>query len=78
MVFGFGKKKAVAPEIREEQFMSVPVAMDDDEIITVMAAAVAYLTQGGGVLTTIRRVAAPGVPSWSLAGRQDTMNLRQI
>jgi len=78
MVFGFGKKKAVTPEIYEEQSLPMAMADDDDEVITVIAAAVAYLTQGRGVLTTIRRVAAPGVPSWSLAGRQDTMNLRQI
>lgn len=81
MVFGFGKKKAteVAPEGREEQVRAVSLATDDEEeIIAVIAAAVAYYTQGGGVVTTIRRVTAPSAPIWSLVGRQEIMNLRQI
>jgi sodium pump decarboxylase gamma subunit len=53
------------------------IAEDDDEIMAVIAAAVACLTQGKLRIKTIRRVKEENVPVWSAAGRQETMCLRQ-
>lgn len=50
---------------------------DEDEIAAVIAAAVAYLTQGTAVITAIKRIQGTTGTAWSQAGRQETMSLRQ-
>lgn len=51
---------------------------DDSEVIAVIAAAAACMTQGTMRITTIRRIREEYVSTWSAAGRQETMNLRQL
>ena len=50
---------------------------DDDDVIAVIAAAVACMTQGASVVTAIRRVQGVSGPIWSQIGRQETMSVRQ-
>ncbi|MGI6144242.1 MAG: OadG family protein [Clostridia bacterium] len=60
--------------ISQEQQMNVA---DDAEIVAVIAAAVACLTQGKMKIKTIKRVKEEKFSAWSIAGRQETMYLRQ-
>jgi len=74
-------KKNTLPEKKVAVEAAAPVIIEaednDDEIAAVIAAAVAYLTQGTSVVTAIRRVHGVSGPTWSLAGRQETMSARQ-
>jgi len=73
---GLPEKKA---EVAVQAAAPVQAAAEDndEEIAAVIAAAVAYLTQGASVITAIRRVNGTSGAAWGLAGRQETMSLRQ-
>lgn len=65
--------------VQEKTVQSVTDSAEDDcEIVAVIAAAVACMTKGTMRITTIRRIREEYVPAWSAAGRQETMNLRQL
>lgn len=73
-----------APKKPEAAVQQAPVSAaaaapeDESDVLAVIAAAIACLTQGTMAVKTITRITAAGVPAWSSAGRQETMNLRQI
>jgi sodium pump decarboxylase gamma subunit len=52
-------------------------AAGDEDIIAVIAAAVACLTEGKMKIKTIKRIKEEKASAWSIAGRQETMYLRQ-
>lgn len=54
------------------------IAVDDEEVIAVISATVAYLTQGSAAIKTIRRLPGVAAPAWSAAGRMEVMNCRQL
>lgn len=58
----------------QEEILNI---QDDSEIIAVIAAAIAYLSQGKMKIKAIKRVKGEHTPTWSYAGRQETMYLRQ-
>jgi sodium pump decarboxylase gamma subunit len=62
----------------EQQPIAAVKKEDDSDVMAVIAATVAFLTQGRMSIKTITRVPGGYAPSWSLAGRQETMNLRQF
>jgi len=62
----------------EQQPAAVAAPEDDSDVLAVIAATVAFLTQGSMKIKTITRMPGGYAPSWSLAGRQETMNLRQL
>lgn len=51
---------------------------NEDEIAAVIAAAVACLSRGTLRITAITPLSGQNAPAWSMAGRQETMNLRQL
>ncbi len=53
---------------------NLDISDDNEEIVAVIMAVVAGLTNGRVVVTTIRRAGEQAVPLWSLAGRQTLMN----
>lgn len=65
---------------KQEETMqaAAEVAVDDEEVIAVISAAVAYLTQGSASIKTIRRLPGVAAPAWSAAGRMEVMNCRQL
>lgn len=63
---------------QEETMQNDAEAVDDEEIIAVISAAVAYLTQGSASIKTIKRLPGTAAPAWSAAGRMDIMNSRQL
>ena len=78
------RKKPALPEKKAEiavQAAAIPAQIaaedNDDEIAAVIAAAVAYLTEGASVITAIRRVNGTSGSAWGQAGRQETMSARQ-
>ncbi|MFZ5754689.1 MAG: OadG family protein [Bacillota bacterium] len=73
------KKKSEAESVTKGADPAATVKKEDDsDVIAVIAATVAFLTQGRMSIKTITRVPGGHAPSWSLAGRQETMNLRQF
>lgn len=66
----------VAKDNAQEQKIT-PAAEDNDEILAVISAAIACITQGSGRIVTISRMRDEYVPGWTAAGRQETMRLRQ-
>jgi hypothetical protein len=63
----------------EAASLDIPMPEEiDDEVIAVIAAAVSCITNGTMRIKTITRIKENSVPAWSFAGRQETMNLRQI
>ncbi len=78
---GNAVKKTPEPQAPVTKAAEPAVAVkkeDDSDVIAVIAATVAFLTQGRMSIKTITRVPGGYAPSWSLAGRQETMNLRQF
>lgn len=51
---------------------------EDDNVAAVIAAIVAYMSQGTMSVKTIVRLPGSAGSAWSMAGRQETMNLRQM
>ena len=51
---------------------------NEDEILAIISAAIASLTEDRMVVKTISRLSGYQAPAWSYAGRVETMNLRQI
>ncbi|QNB45970.1 hypothetical protein BR63_06365 [Thermanaerosceptrum fracticalcis] len=70
--------KVAAPVTKGADPAAAVKKEDDSDVIAVIAATVAFLTQGRMSIKTITRVPGGHAPSWSLAGRQETMNLRQF
>jgi sodium pump decarboxylase gamma subunit len=76
--------QVAAPKKPEAAVQQAPVSAaaaapeDESDVLAAIAAAIAYLSQGTMAVKTITRITAAGVPAWSSAGRQETMNLRQI
>ncbi|HHZ16172.1 MAG TPA: OadG family protein [Peptococcaceae bacterium] len=72
----------VAMSVPDDQAPVSPVKVeeqeDENELIAVICAAVAWMLQGQGQIVTIRRVKEETTPGWALSGRQETMRLRQI
>ena len=52
-------------------------AQDDGEIAAVIAAAIACMTQSTTVIKAIKRIQNVNGSTWSQAGRQETMSVRQ-
>lgn len=77
-----GVKKTPEPAPVKTQVEQQPAAVaakeDDSDVLAVLAATIAFLTQGSMRIKTITRISGGHTPSWSLAGRQETMNLRQL
>jgi len=79
-----GKKNPVTVKTEQPQVVqaapapTVAAAQDDDDVAAVIAAAVAAFSKGTMVIKAITRMPGVQAPSWSMAGRQDTMSLRQI
>ena len=65
----------VVKEPVSQQEQLVPV--DDSEIIAVITAVIASLTQSKTRIKTIKRTKAEKDSAWGIAGRQETMYLRQ-
>jgi sodium pump decarboxylase gamma subunit len=57
--------------------VQVQEANDENDIVAAIAAAVASLNLGSVRITAIRRICGSSAPTWSHAGRLDTMNSRQ-
>ncbi len=72
----------VSPVKKTEAPAAVPVnnetAQDESEVMAVIAAAVASLSQGRMVVKTITRLPGLHAPAWSYAGRTDVMSARQL
>lgn len=66
---------AARDNVQEQKI--TPTAEDTSEILAVISAAIACMTQGNGRIVTISRVREEFVPGWAAAGRQETMKLRQ-
>ena len=71
------KSEPAASKVEVVQPVAV-ISKDDDEIIAVISAAIACLTEERMVVKTITRLPGYQAPAWSYAGRVETMNLRQI
>ncbi len=57
--------------------LKIEACEDNDEIIAVIAAAVASMSHGTAYVKAIRCLPGTNAPAWSYAGRSETMNLRQ-
>ena len=67
-----------SPQAPEEAPAEAAAAVEEDaDVVAVIAAAVAALSKQAVVIRVITRIPGMQAPSWSLAGRQDTMSLRQ-
>jgi len=71
------KEKKTEPAVQVAAPEMIAAEDGNDDIVAVIAAAVAYLTQGTSVVTAIRRVPGVNGSTWSQAGRQETMSVRQ-
>lgn len=69
--------KGKDPVSQKEQLDEQLSATDNLELIAVIAAAVASMTQGKLKIKAIKRIQEEKASAWSIAGRQDTMSLRQ-
>lgn len=58
--------------------VSQEVPNDEDDILAVIAAALACCGQDAKRIASITRTKAAAAAAWSHAGRQDTMSLRQM
>lgn len=56
---------------------TVAAAQDDDDVFAVIAAVIAAMSKEKMAIRVISRVQGIQATSWSLAGRQDIMSLRQ-
>lgn len=77
------EKKANTPESisakQETVFSGEPAVLENnEEIVAVIAAAVASVTQGKMKIKTIKRIQDEKTSAWSRMGRQETMFLRQF
>lgn len=79
-----GTKETKKPEpvpaapIPEAEPIKAEENENEDEIAAVIAAAVACLSRGTLRITAITPLSGQNAPAWSMAGRQETMNLRQL
>lgn len=78
-----GKKPDAGVNVQQQSLApaTVPVqvpAESEDDLIAVIAAAIASLDMGSVRITAIRRVTGVSGSTWSHAGRMDTMSVRQF
>ncbi|MDX9872921.1 MAG: OadG family transporter subunit [Clostridia bacterium] len=77
-----GKKPEAGANVVQQPAAPAAVQVEalesDDDVIAVIAAAVASLEMGSIRITAIRRIAGVGGATWSQAGRLDTMYARQV
>lgn len=75
-----GEKKRPEPVVVTPVQKAEPVKTEEneDEVVAVIAAAVACLSQGALKIKAITPLSGQNTPAWSMAGRQETMNLRQL
>ena len=76
-------KKSEAGAGTAQQMVAQPAVVqaqeaNDDDIVAVIAAAIASLSMGSVQITAIRRINGVTGLAWSHAGRLDTMNSRQV
>lgn len=70
-------KQQVNHQAATETNLKIEAHEDNDEIIAVIAAAVASMSHGTAYVKAIRCLPGTNAPAWSYAGRSETMNLRQ-
>lgn len=73
-----GTKPVLATAEPAPLAVSQEVPSDGDDILAVIAAALACCGKDAKRIASITRTKAVGAEAWSHAGRQDTMNLRQM
>ncbi len=77
----FGKKRNSAQAVDAQETVNKQLVTqteeEDSEVMAVIAAAIACMTQQKMKITTISRIREEQVPNWAAAGRQETIRLRQ-
>ena len=72
--------KTIKPDRVQEEFVSreADAASDEENVLVVIAAALACFGRNGTRIAKITRIKGASASAWSNAGRLDTMDLRQL